>query len=94
MELKITTLSQEPVNQIPIDKHKSFIKGIVPDYGTFSLIKLFEHACELLSLIGHGVVMEGNRKLTGWLQTFGGHCILTQQTDNCYVNACAMLQDQ
>ena len=23
--------------------------------------------------IGHGVVMEGNRKTTGCLQTFGGH---------------------
>jgi len=26
------------------------------------------------NLIGHGVVMEGNRKMTGCLQTFGGHC--------------------
>jgi len=26
-------------------------------------------------LIGHGVVMEGNRKKTGCLQAFGGHCI-------------------
>jgi len=25
-------------------------------------------------LIGHGVVMEGNRKMTGCLQTFGGYC--------------------
>jgi len=30
----------------------------------------------LLNLIGHGVVMEGNRKMTGCLQTFGGHCML------------------
>jgi len=29
-----------------------------------------------LNLIGHGVVMEGNRKKTGCLQTFGGHCML------------------
>jgi len=30
-----------------------------------------------LNLIGHGVVMESNifRKMTGGLQTFGGHCI-------------------
>ena len=28
----------------------------------------------LLNLIGHGVIMEGNRKMTGCLQTFGGHC--------------------
>jgi len=27
-------------------------------------------------LIGHGVVMEGNRKMRGCLQTFGGHCII------------------
>jgi len=36
---------------------------------------LFEHAQKLLNLIGHGVVKEGHRKLTGCLQTFGGHCI-------------------
>ena len=36
---------------------------------------MFEHALKLLNLIGHGVVMEGNRKMTGCLQTFGGHCI-------------------
>ena len=29
------------------------------------------------NLIGHGVVMEGNRKMTGCLQTFGGHCMYT-----------------
>jgi len=29
-----------------------------------------------INLIGHGVVMEGNRKMTGCLQTFGGHCII------------------
>ena len=27
------------------------------------------------NLIGHGVVMEGNRKMSGCLQTFGWHCI-------------------
>ena len=27
-------------------------------------------------MIGHGVVMEGNKKMRGCLQTFGGHCIL------------------
>ena len=32
---------------------------------------MFEHAWELFNLIGHGVVMEGNRKMTGCLQTFG-----------------------
>jgi len=29
------------------------------------LFKLFEHAYDLLNLIGHGVIMEGNRKMTG-----------------------------
>jgi len=38
-------------------------------------LNLFEHAKDLLNLIGHGVVIEGNRKMTGCLQTFGGHCI-------------------
>jgi len=28
------------------------------------------------NLIEHGVVMKGNRQMTGCLQTFGGHCIL------------------
>ena len=28
------------------------------------------------NLIGHGVVMESNRKMTGFLQTCGGHCII------------------
>jgi len=27
-------------------------------------------------MIGHGVVMECNRKMTGCLQNFGGHCIM------------------
>jgi len=25
---------------------------------------------------GHGVVIEGNRKMSGCLRTFGGHCII------------------
>ena len=25
--------------------------------------------------MGHGVVVDGNRKMTGCLQTFGGHCM-------------------
>jgi len=27
------------------------------------------------NFIQHGVVMKGNRKMIGCLQTFGGHCI-------------------
>ena len=30
------------------------------------------------NLIRHGVVIEGNKKMTGCLQTFGGHCILNK----------------
>jgi len=41
---------------------------------------LFEHAKELLNLMGNDVVMEGYRKMTCCFQTFGGHCILV-----CYV---------
>jgi len=33
------------------------------------------HRIKLFNMIGHGVVMEGNRKMTGCLQNFGGHCI-------------------
>ena len=29
-------------------------------------------------MIGHGVVMEGNRKMTGCLQTFGVHCLYSK----------------
>jgi len=46
MGLKITTLSQKPVNNIPIVKFKSFIilhKVVVPDNGALSYIKLFVH---------------------------------------------------
>ena len=31
------------------------------------------------NLIGPGVVMEGNRKMRGCLQTFGGHCMCTTE---------------
>jgi len=54
MGLKITTLSQEPVNHISIVQFKSFIilpKVVVPNKGALSLIKLF----------AHGVVMKGKR---------------------------------
>jgi len=40
-------------------------------------VKLFEHAYELFNLIGHAVIMNGNRTMTGCLQTFGGHCLVT-----------------
>jgi len=79
MGLKITALSQEPVNHSPLLNWKFFIKlvkVVIHDYGTFSWIKLFEHAYELLNLLGNGVIMEGNRKMTCCLQTFGGHCIM------------------
>jgi len=56
-------------------------KVVIHDYGTFSSIKLFEHAWELFNLIGHGVVMEGNRKMPGCLQTFGGHCIQSVENE-------------
>jgi len=39
------------------------------------VVKMCEHAYELLNVIEHSVVMEINRKMTGCLQTFGGHCI-------------------
>jgi len=61
----------------PLLNWKFFIKlliVVIHDYGTFTEIKLFEHAYELLNLIGNSVKMEGNRKMTGCLQTFGGHC--------------------
>jgi len=32
------------------------------------------------NLIGHGVVMEGNWKMTGCLETFGGHCSVLLKT--------------
>jgi len=51
MGLKITTLSQEPVNNSPLLNLKSFIKlvrVVIYDYETFQL-----NSC---------VVMEGNRK--------------------------------
>jgi len=38
-------------------------------------LEKFEHAYELLTLIGHGVILEGSRKMTGCLQTSGGQCI-------------------
>ena len=47
---KNPTLSQEPVNHIPIDKLKILYKLVkvgnlvIHDYGTFSYNKLFEHA--------------------------------------------------
>ena len=60
MGLKITTLSQEPVNHSQLLNWKSFIKVVkvvIHDYGTFSYIELFVHTYELLNLIGHGGVM-------------------------------------
>jgi len=36
--------------------------------------------------IGHGVVLEGNRKMTGCLQTFGGHCIQSVEKLNKTLN--------
>jgi len=39
MGLKITTLSQEPVNHVPIVKWKiiwNLVKVVIHDYGTFS----------------------------------------------------------
>ena len=47
MGLKITTLSQKPVNHKSIVKFKSFIilpTVVVPDNGALSYIKLFAHA--------------------------------------------------
>ena len=89
MGLKKTSLSQEPAEHSLLLNWKSFIKlvkVVIPDYGTFSKMKLFEHAYELLNLIGHSVVMEGNRKMTGCLQTFGSHCICrkTIRGSNCF----------
>jgi len=79
MGLNITTLSQEPVNHSQLLNWKSFIKlvkVVIHDYGTFSKIKLFKQVSigVFFNLIGHCVVMEVNRKMTGCLQTFGGHC--------------------
>ena len=41
MGLKITTLSQEPVNHVPIVKLKilcKIVKVVIHDYGTFNII--------------------------------------------------------
>jgi len=38
-------------------------------------LKCLKMQRSFLNLIWHGVVMEGNRKMTGCLQTFGGHCM-------------------
>jgi len=43
---------------------------------TFNKIQLFKHTYKFLNFIGHGDAMEGNRKILGCLQTFGGHCML------------------
>jgi len=51
------------------------VNVVIHEYATFSYFILFEHAEELLNMIGHGVVMEGNKNMTGCFQTFGGHCI-------------------
>jgi len=47
MGLEKTSLSQEPVNHSPLLNWKSLMKlvqVVIYDYGTFSKIKLFEHA--------------------------------------------------
>jgi len=50
-------------------------------------------------LIGHSVVMKGNRKMTGCLQTFGGHCIYDLKSSTnilCYsllINICKFRQE-
>ena len=41
-------------------------------------LKCLKMHWSFLNLIGHGVVMEVNRKMTGCLQTYGGHCIVTR----------------
>jgi len=42
------------------------------------------HIVIIFDLIAHGVVMEGKRKMTGGLQTFGGHFIISSVA--IYVN--------
>jgi len=49
-------------------------------------------------LTEHGVVIEGNRKMTGCLQTFGGHCILSTSPDlvvlfTTYIHASLLSQN-
>jgi len=47
------------------------------------IVKCLKMHRSFLNLIGHGVVMEGNRKMTGCLQTFGGHCIFIDVMISC-----------
>ena len=70
MGLKITTLSKEPVNHSPLYNRKSFINLVKQVTMTHSVkLKCLKMLRIFFNLIGHGVVMEGERKMTGCLQT-------------------------